>query len=307
MPNLNDLLDHINFKSEDLTEIEEALKRVTDTIDAKSLEGKIPKAFYKYAKYGSIDRKTKIKPLNDIDLFYLIGSATKNSLNGHLLEDCHYFFQEEDHDPYNNISSRKLLFKLKSAIKEKYSTSEIIKNNEVVNVWLDSYDVGFDIAPAFYVLEGDYYLIPEGGDSHYWKETNPFAGKKVFERINNYHNGFLRDVIKIIKYWFKQKKISSPGSYHIECVLCHYFNSLTEKPSNFITALYWAFLNINYKNYLLECENLSNINKNLTDKISSNLTLYDINKIETEAEIASSILKHDGGIAFVNYLAPEIE
>ncbi len=309
MANLNDLLNHINFKPEDLEEIEDALKRVTETIEAKANEDKIPKAF-EFEKYGSIDRRTKIKPLNDVDVFYVVGTATKNPIGGHTLRDCKYTFGEYEHEPSNNISSKKLLLNLKGAIKETYSQSDIRKKNEVVNVWLESYGVGFDIAPAFYVsddIENDYYLIPQGADSHYWKETNPFTGKKVFNLINNKHNGLVRNVIKIVKYWFYKKKVVSPESYHLECVLCWYFLSLDESVNSLFAALCLAFKNINYENYLLNgCESLANINKYIKDIIKGVLTLEDVRKIEAEAENAYSILYNEGVSDFVKYIDGDI-
>ena len=308
MANLNDLLDHINFKPEDLKEIENTLTGVTDTIDSKAEEGLIPKSFG-YKKYGSIDRRTKIKPLDDVDVIYITGTATQNPLGGHLLKECKYTFSEEEHEPSNNISSKKLLNNIKSAIKETYSRSDVRKNNEVVNVWLESYEVGFDIVPAFYVdVENSYYLIPEGGDSHYWKKTDPFKSKQVFEVINNTHNGLLRNVIKIIKYWFQRKKVVSPKSYHLECVLCWYFYSLKDPVKYLSSALYLAFNNLNYESYLLNgCPSLANVNKNISDTITGVLNSEDIKKIEEQAEYAYSILYNEGESGFVKYLAPEIE
>lgn len=309
MANLNDLLDHINFIPKDLEEIEDALKRVTETIETKAMEGKIPQAF-DFKKYGSIDRRTKIKPLNDLDVFYVVGTATKNPSIGHTLQDCKYTFGVDEHEPSNNISSKKLLFNLKSAIIETYSQSDIHKKNEVVNVWLESYGVGFDIAPAFYVsddIENDYYLIPQGADSHYWKETNPFTAKKAFNLINNNHNGLVRNVIKIVKYWFYKKKVVSPESYHLECVLCWYFLSLAESLNSLPNALYLAFKNINYGNYLLNgCDSLANINNNIKDTITGVLTLEDVRKIEAEAENAYSILYYEGDNEFVKYINGDI-
>lgn len=302
MANLEDLLELINFEKEDLEKVQDALDNLIGTINRNAQKGELPHG-YNFFKYGSVSRKTKIKPLDDVDLLYVIGDAEKqNYEDRNLITKCPFNFTIEDHEPYTNISSKYLLDKIKGEIKKTYTRSEISRHNEVVNVYLSSYEVGFDITPAFYITNMDYYLIPEGSNSHFWKRTNPFKGEEIFNRINLEQKGQLRNVIKIIKYWFEKKKIKSPYSYHLECVLCYAFDESKYIYDKLINALYFAFCNINYKNYLKSCPDPSKIGENLTTDLDDD----DIKKILIEAENAYSILYNEGGQKFVEYLEPDL-
>ena len=180
MANLYDLLEHINFVPEDLEEIEGALENVIDTINSKAEENKIPKSLG-FLKFGSIARKTKINPLNDVDVIYILGEAEKQGdSNNHIITKCSFPFDDNWKEPEDNISSLYILNSIKKYIKETYSTSDITKNQEVVNVFLSSYEVGFDIVPAFNITNTNYYLMPSGGGEHNWKKTNPQYGEELF-------------------------------------------------------------------------------------------------------------------------------
>ena len=301
MANLNDLLNHINFTTEDLEEIDEALINLIDTIKTKANEGKVAKII-EYYKFGSIQRKTKIKPLDDVDIIYVVGTAEKQiGSNMHTITNCSLSFGPEKHQPENNISSIILLNDLRSAISETYSRSEVRRNQEVVNVYLSSYEVGFDIVPAFDITNMGYLLIPAGKGNHNWKETKPQAGVDFFNSANTRHNGLLRNVIKIIKYWFKKKKIKTPGSYHLESVLCYAFNASFTVYDSLSNALYYAYSNINYSNYLITCPDPTYMNRLL----DSGLSTEDTNKIIAEANSAKALLNNIP--EFVKYIDEDIE
>src|ERR1035437_3699752 len=172
MANLIDLLNHINFTNEDLEEIEGAMGNLIETIETKAEEDTIAKPLG-FFKFGSIARKTKIKPLDDVDITYIVGTADKQPINNmHIITKCSLNFPPDKHEPgnNNNISSLILLNDIKSATKETYSRSNVRRDQEVVNVFLRSFEVGFDVAPAFYVTNMDYYLIPKGKNEHKWKK-----------------------------------------------------------------------------------------------------------------------------------------
>ena len=302
MANLNDLLSHINFTKEEITTVDNAMVTLINTIKSKANENKIPKPI-SYFMFGSIARKTKIKPLDDVDIMYVVDSAIKqgDSENHNLLE-CSINFGPTKYEPNTtNISSLILLNDIKSAIIETYSTSEVKRNQEVVNVYLSSYGVGFDIVPAFLITNMDYYLIPFGHGLHKWKRTNPNKGMDLFNRVNNRHNFLVRDTLKIIKYWFQKKNIVTPGSYHLECVLCYAFDNSIITLDNLKSTLSYAFQNINFCNYLLNCPDPYRPSGNL----KSNLTQADVDKIVAYAIEAENLLSDIQG--FVNYIDEDIE
>ena len=151
---------------------------------------------------GSYARGTKITPLDDVDIFYVMGIAVKRDEHWHTLIECSLKFGEEFLDEDKNISSIKILELIKKEISKTYSQSNIRRNNEVVNVYLTSYEVGFDIVPAFKIKNYDYYLIPAGGNSSKWKRSNPKKDEEILNILNEKHNGLLKNTIRIIKYWF---------------------------------------------------------------------------------------------------------
>jgi len=303
MANLTDLLNKINFTPQEVKTVSDAMGNLLSTINSKASEGKIPTSI-NFFTYGSISRKTKIKPLDDVDILYVIGKAQKKvGENMHTITQCSYEFTSSDYEPNSNISSIILLNKIRNAIKETYSKSEVKKDKEVVNVYLDSYGVGFDIAPAFDITNENYYLIAAANGTHYWKRTNPFTGNSLIENANRKINGHLINTLKILKYWFMKKKIVSPASYHFECVLANYFNSITFDIPNLFSSIYAALYNINYNSYLKSCPDPFSSSATLT----SNLTDSDISKIEEEAKYARELLLDNPIDEFVKYIDPVVE
>jgi len=305
MADLYDLLRYINFTDEDLEEIEGALNNLKETIVSKSKsnydDDKIPQPL-DFIKFGSIARKTKIKPLDDVDVIYVVGTAEKQLNNNmHTITKCSIGFDINKQEPINNISSLIFLNDIKAAIKQTYSSSDVRRNQEVVNVFLKSYEVGFDIVPAFYITNFEYYLIPKGGGSHWWKKTKPISGEIFFNRVNIKHSGQVRNAIKIIKYWFQKKKIKTPDSYHLECGLCYSFYKTNREHSVLKDALWFCFANINYNNHLNSCPDPSGLGDNLTSALSNE----DITNIVEKANEAKEIL--NSSISdFVNYIDEDI-
>lgn len=302
MANLNDLIDSINFSTKRRIEVNQALKNLAGTITTKSEEDEIPTAKL-FRLIGSIDRKTKIDPLDDVDILYVMGSGIKNDEGKYILKEWSFRFHQTDVSTDNgNISSLLLLNQLKKSIADTYSTSEIKRNNEVVNVYLSSYKVGFDIVPAFDITNTKYYLIPEGGGRHNWKRTNPIQATILYDELNKKTNGVMRNVSKIIKYWLKHKSVVSPYSYHVESIIYHIFNDCKDEINYTREGLEMVLKFINYKNHLKSCPDFTGIGENLT----KNLTEDEISKIVEKAkELRTMLLSNED--EFVKYLNPDIQ
>ncbi len=123
--------------------------------------------------FGFFARRTKIHPLDDIDLMF--------GLDG---DDCVY--SESDgkiiitaregtvrlkyykHDGTNFINSRKIINSFISSLNQiqQYDRADVKKNQEAATLKLKSYDWNFDIVPAFITTPDSfgktYYLIPNG-------------------------------------------------------------------------------------------------------------------------------------------------
>ena len=109
--------------------------------------------------FGSFSRKTKCKPLNDIDV--LVGiSAQGNTYNESSWNNITINpsdtskKQQECKNQWNNLDSNKVLGLFKSKLMEicDLRVNEVIKNGEAVSVQFKSKtnDLNFDIVPCFF-------------------------------------------------------------------------------------------------------------------------------------------------------------
>lgn len=280
----------------EISKVSSAKNNLIDVINNKAEYGKLPLAEY-FSLIGSYKRGTKITPLDDVDIFYVLGKAKKNSDNWYSITKCSFNFNESFKDENSNISSLIILNLIKKEICETYSSSQVRRNQEVVNVYLSSYEVGFDIVPVWEIEIENYYLMPIGGGKSRWKRTNPFKDEYIINDLNKKHNYFLKEIIKIMKYWFKKKKIRSLRSYHLEAIIYYIFINFS--PINSYTqGLQVCFSSLLIKKNLLTwCPDPTG----LSEALKSELTEEDINNILSEARIALMKLQN-GEEEFVNYV-----
>lgn len=192
--------------------------------------------------YGSFARRTKIRPLDDIDLMICLSGQ-----GGHYNEYIDRI--EITVNPQSNLksfcndytdilNSRKVLnkFVAKLANIPQYSNAEIKRNLEAATLNLKSYDWVFDIVPCFFTapdgLGKTYYLIPDGNGN--WKKTDPRIDKERSITINQSHNGHLLNVIRVIKYWNKRPTMPSMSSYLLETIIFNYYEGRFEKASEYV-------------------------------------------------------------------------
>lgn len=106
----------------------------------------------KHLKFGSFARRTKIRPLDDIDLMIcVIGDGRTYSKSGHT-----YFITANSYDINNglsedgNLNSTKVINRFIKKLQNlnDYSKAELHKNHEAVTLKLKSYDWNFDIVPC---------------------------------------------------------------------------------------------------------------------------------------------------------------
>ena len=84
--------------------IKNEINNLIDVINNKAEYGKLPLAEY-FSLIGSYKRGTKITPLDDVDIFYVLGKAKKNSDNWYSITKCSFNFDESFKDENSNISS----------------------------------------------------------------------------------------------------------------------------------------------------------------------------------------------------------
>lgn len=184
--------------------------------------------------YGSFSRKTKIKPLDDIDLMIVMHAEgnwrTQYSDRFEISVPATALRQLElCNDGADTLNSIKVVNKFKDYLSNVsyYEKAEIKRNQEAVTLNLKSYEWVYDIVPCFItapLADGStFYLIPDGKGS--WKATDPRIDKARTNYINSIHEVSVLDVIRIMKYWTKRPTMPTMKSYFLENLILNYYAS----------------------------------------------------------------------------------
>ena len=179
-----------------------------------------------HLKYGSFERHSKIRPLDDIDLMICLSASCGDERRTYSEYKDKIYIEGISFDQYYNLLSDgtnylnstkviNLLIEKLSKLND-YSKADMHKNHEAATLKLISYTWNFDIVPCFYTESG-FYLIPDGKGN--WKRTDPRIDNDRTTRINQKHNGKLLDVIRLMKYWNNRKVTIRIPSYMLECMI----------------------------------------------------------------------------------------
>lgn len=190
-----------------------------------------------YIHYGSFARRTKIRPLNDIDMMvFIIGRQT--SANQSPNDSYRYWLKIHDdkaplaafHDDYKYVDSIKILNKIKGSLPliSQYSKAEIKRTKQAVTLNLKSYPWAFDIVPAVEVANStgaiDYYLIPDGIGE--WIRSDPRKDSANVTAANVKHSSNLLPVLRLLKYWNNRTNNKSRlPSYYFETIVVKTFQN----------------------------------------------------------------------------------
>lgn len=183
--------------------------------------------------FGSFARKTKKRPLDDIDIMICLNaqggnySESSNEIKIKINESASDL-KTLCYDSTNILNSRKVINKFISLLDDvpQYEKAEIKRDHEAATIKLTSYEWNFDIVPCFFTTKdyfgNTYYLIPDGtGD---WKKTDPRKDRDRAQEINKNNNGNILNVIRILKYWNKRPTMPSMGSYLLENMILNYYD-----------------------------------------------------------------------------------
>jgi hypothetical protein len=183
-------------------------------------------------EFGSFARRTKKRPLDDIDLMFglLACGCTyfeSDTIRIQVLDNCEAF-KLYKHDNSDWLNSRKIINQFVSKLGgvDQYKSATIKRNQEAATLQLISYEWNFDIVPCFITMEEydgrTYYLIPDGNG--HWKKTDPRIDKEVVETATGRLSESLLDIIRIMKYWNNRPTMPSMGSYLLENIILNYFS-----------------------------------------------------------------------------------
>lgn len=184
--------------------------------------------------FGSFARKTKIRPLDDIDI--MIGlSGDGSTYYEENTDDIKIYVNNEESRLYSYcnsntkiLNSTKVINKFIKELKciNNYRHAEMHKNGSAATLQLKSYDWNFDIVPCFITsedIEGKtYYIIPNGEGN--WLKTDPRVDRDYVKKLNKKHDGEILNAIRLLKYWNKRPTMPSMQSYLLESLLLKYFD-----------------------------------------------------------------------------------
>lgn len=228
--------DYVNLDPEITKKARESRDRMLDKLkELINEDPKLPNLYEDVIHFGSFNRKTKCRKLDDIDLMICLNSegSTANiyDVNNIVINTV------EDAETLNlylndrgNLSSTKLANKLKEIVKSipEYSRSDVRRDGEAVILNLVSYEWSFDLVLAFATVKFDdgniYYVIPDGNGN--WKRTQPKLDSLHTTKVNQKYKSGILEYIRILKKinQIPREKIFS-SSYLLECMILDMFDN----------------------------------------------------------------------------------
>jgi hypothetical protein len=185
-------------------------------------------------EYGSFSRKTKIRPLDDIDIMFIFHAQGCTYMSGTDPIQVYNtnnsgFFADLCFEGTSQLNSIKVVNRFKDYLRAipQYKNADIKRNQEAVTLELQSYEWVYDIVPCFITTsEWDgrtYYLIPDGSGN--WKRTDPRIDKRNIVEIQAGQEVSIIDVIRLIKYWNCRPTMPSIPSYMLENIVLNFFKA----------------------------------------------------------------------------------
>ena len=208
-------------------------------------DSSFPKSYSEHdIHFGSFARRTKKRPLDDIDLMICLSAQgayyTEYSDKITITVNPDTNLKAFCNDYTDTLNSIKVINKFikKCELVPQYSKADLKRNGSAAVLSLQSYEWCFDIVPCFMTAQDiwgrTYYLIPDGYGN--WKKTDPRIDRERVKTINQSHDGSVLNVIRIIKYWNKRATMPSISSYLLETIILDYYENRSEsdKASQFV-------------------------------------------------------------------------
>lgn len=167
----------INLKVDNLEEITTSLNGIAKKLNLKYYESS---AEDNYLIVGSMGRKTSIKGESDIDVIY------------ELPDDVFKRF-----DNYESNGQSQLLNEIKEELQEKYPSTEIKGDGQVVVISFKKYKI--ELVPGF-KQDDDSYKYPDTHDGGSWKITKPILEINESQNMINTTDTY-KDICQMIREW----------------------------------------------------------------------------------------------------------
>lgn len=193
--------------------------------------------------FGSFARRTKNRPLDDIDMMIALKAQGCTYLEYTdrieiTVPDTSTQFKKLCNDSTSMLNSKKLINLFVKNLKNvaQYENADIKRNQEAATLKLLSYEWNFDVVPCFFTTEDalgkTYYIIPDGNGN--WKKTDPRLDRDRTNNTNISKNGRVLGVIRATKYWNKRATMPSMSSYLIENMILDYYESNYSETSQYV-------------------------------------------------------------------------
>lgn len=206
---------------------------------------------------GSYARKTKLYPLDDIDVMVVIDGHSLFPTDAGSHVTTHYVAGDtqginnpiHNHIRNNNVSSEIIMELFQNALLETFPDATVIRHDgQAVNVRLVSYGLGIDVVPCFHIkahstAHRDMYYIPQGKGNAYWLKTNPKIDEQISKNLHTRHNDKLRGIIKLLKYWNREKNANRISSYHLETLIWNVFHNHPSAVTSLTSGIQYFFNN----------------------------------------------------------------
>jgi hypothetical protein len=306
------LKETVNLDKDETTTARSSRNWLLEQITLFGSDTTFPKLWQEYnIHFGSFARRTKIRPLDDIDL--MIGLSAQGATYTKYTDRIEIIVNPETNlksfckNDSNILNSIKVINKFVSKLSgvSQYKNAEIKRNQEAVTLNLKSYDWTFDIVPCFFtsteIYNRTYYLIPDGKGN--WKKTDPRMDRDRTQTINQKHSGYVLNVVRIIKYWNKRPTMPTMSSYLLENLILNYYDSQVNCASQYVDIEIPNILNYISTNIYYNVNDPKNIQGNINSlsyeekvKISDRAKLdyqksIDARKLENDNEHEKSIKK----------------
>lgn len=212
------------------------------------LQNFLPLYKNKHMQFGSFARKTKIRPIDDIDLLICLSGGDFEVVSGNAWNDYKLKLTSSDsmfkqycdtanyygNYYYGNTTYYLNSNKIKNAFINALSKlqdckkAELHSKGQAVTLQFTSYEWNFDIVPAFFVssetyIANEYYLIPNGNGG--WQKTNPKIDREYVSNINQKCEGNVLELIRLVKYWNKRPTMATIPSYTLETMVLNFCNA----------------------------------------------------------------------------------
>lgn len=156
---------------------------------------------------GSYVRNTAVRPLNDIDIFLVLGNK------------------------YAHYTPQQLLALVKTELEAIYPGKTSTPQARSVNIEFTGTGIAYDVVPAL-VAGKDVYRIPDC-DASRWIQTNPKEHKRRATEANEAAGKKLKPLLKAVKH-ARNHHQATARSFHLEVMS---WSVLTSPPGTYIEGL----------------------------------------------------------------------